>query len=86
MLDSSEHDHRQWIQRRGRTLRIGGSANAVIHDFYPPYNPSVEWSKKWWNLNIERLEHITRDSIPNQHKGKIMDMLSEISSELEGLA
>jgi superfamily II DNA or RNA helicase len=85
MLDSSEHDHRQWIQRRGRTLRIGGSANAVIHDFYPPYNPSVEWSKKWWNLNIERLEHITRDSIPNQHKGKMMGMLSEISSELEGL-
>ena len=86
MLDSSEDDYRQWIQRRGRTLRIGGSPTAVIHDFCPPYSPSSEWSKEWWKLNLERLEHITRDSMDTKQKGHILNSLSEISGELEGMS
>ena len=78
MLDSSEDDNRQWIQRRGRTLRIGGSEMAIIHDFAPRFELDHDWSVQWWRRNLKRLEEMVRDSIPNPLKSNNLKLLREV--------
>jgi superfamily II DNA or RNA helicase len=85
MLDSSENDNRQWIQRRGRTLRLGGSSEAIIHDFIPPFDIGNKWSVDWWRRNSARLEELMRDSLSSEQKVKDMKYLGANSSVLGDL-
>ena len=82
MLDSSEEDNRQWIQRRGRTLRKGGSETAIIHDFAPEFNLKFEWNVDWWRRNIDRLEELLRDCRKTNEKVKTAQTLTEIYRQL----
>jgi superfamily II DNA or RNA helicase len=64
LLDCSEEDDRQWIQRRGRTLRVGTGTydKAIIHDFAPAFNHNSKWIRQWWNDNAWRLREFAQDA------------------------
>ena len=95
LLDCSEEDDRQWIQRRGRTLRIDPKepdSHSVIHDFAPEYNHAVEWSISWWEHNIQRILEFNKDArgseIHNNEGETISNELAEfilgISKDISG--
>ena len=85
MLDSSEEDNRQWIQRRGRTLRIGGSETAIIHDFVPEFDSEDDWCVQWWVRNLVRLEEMIRDSQASQAKSNNIKLLERIENDIGDL-
>ena len=66
LLDCSEYDDREWIQRRGRTLRVGSYEQAFIHDFAPAFNLKSEWVVQWWRDNGNRLREFASDALSSR--------------------
>jgi superfamily II DNA or RNA helicase len=88
LLDSSEDDSRQWIQRRGRALRKDSNpdSKAIIHDFLPFNHPDEEsvanisdYSKNWINRNYKRIIEFISSAVPEEENFKVINLLSSIS-------
>lgn len=88
LLDCSEVDDRQWIQRRGRTLRVDATnpdAFAIIHDFAPIFSLDNDWSIEWWRRNVGRILEFARDSSESSVPGSdktVPELCLRITTEL----
>jgi superfamily II DNA or RNA helicase len=87
LLDSSEEDDRQWIQRRGRALRVdpdNDEAKAIIHDFLPfnnEENPS-QWALEWLENNSRRILEFVKLSPYDENKTQILNLITDLQSEV----
>lgn len=90
LLDSSQDDSRQWIQRRGRALRKDSNpdSKAIIHDFLPCKHPDKgvindmsTFSKEWMIFNRDRITEFLRSAIPDEENFKVIALLRDLSRE-----